>query len=193
MKTLFADKNSIGVSPERGATLIEAVLFTVIALGFVVGGIVFFEQASKSARTNDAVRMLAMLQSQVRAVFQSQATFGTASIVPLLITANAVPSSMQRDTNGDGDFDAIANHFGGEVKVTGAGLQFKIALTAVPVDVCTRIIPYDETGNGIIGTGIASVTDGTATDSNGLTASEAATFCSTNAVAGKVGLTWTFY
>ena len=37
---------------ERGATLIEAVLFTVIAFGLITGGVVFFEQAFMSARTS---------------------------------------------------------------------------------------------------------------------------------------------
>ena len=195
MKKLFSNTEGISISPEhgeRGATLIEAVLFTVIALGLVIGGIVYFEQASKSVRTNDAVRMMASLQSQVRALFQSQASFGTASIVPLLLTAKAVPSSMQRDTDSDGDFDAIANIFGGDVAVAGSGLQFTIGLTKVPVDVCARIIPFDETGNGTIGTGIASITDGTATDTDGLSVPDAATFCENNAVSGVVDLTWTF-
>ena len=40
----------------RGVTLIEAVLFISIALGLIVGGLVFFQQASLAARTNDAVR-----------------------------------------------------------------------------------------------------------------------------------------
>lgn len=177
---------------ERGATLIEAVLFTVIALGLVIGGIVFFEQASMSARTNEAVRMMASLQSQVRALFQSQPNFGTANIGDLLISANAVPSAMQNDADNDGANDSLVNAFGGDVTVTGATDQFEIELTDVPVNVCTRMAPFDELGNGVIGTGIAEISDGTDTDSDGLTAADAATFCETNAVGGEVDLTWTF-
>lgn len=177
---------------ERGATLIEAVLFTVIALGLVIGGIVFFEQASMSARTNEAVRMMASLQSQVRALFQSQPNFGTANIGDLLISANAVPSAMQNDADNDGTNDSLVNAFGGDVTVTGATDQFEIELTDVPVNVCTRMAPFDELGNGVIGTGIAEISDGTDTDADGLTAADAATFCETNAVGGEVDLTWTF-
>ena len=177
---------------ERGATLIEAVLFTVIALGLVIGGIVFFEQASMSARTNDAVRMMASLQSQVRALFQSQATFGTSEVSDLLISANAVPSSMQSDSDNDGDNDEIVNSFGGAVEVTGATKQFTIKMSKVPVDVCTRMAPFDDMGNGVIGTGIAKISDGTDDDSDGLSAADAATFCGTNATGGIVDLTWTF-
>ncbi len=177
---------------ERGATLIEAVLFTVIALGLVIGGIVFFEQASMSARTNEAVRMMASLQSQVRALFQSQPNFGTANIGDLLISANAVPSAMQNDADNDGANDSLVNAFGGDVTVTGATDQFEIEVTDVPVNVCTRMAPFDELGNGVIGTGIAEISDGTDTDADGLTAADAATFCETNAVGGEVDLTWTF-
>ena len=177
---------------ERGATLIEAVLFTVIALGLVIGGIVFFEQASMSARTNEAVRMMASLQSQVRALFQSQPNFGTANIGDLLISANAVPSAMQNDADNDGANDSLVNAFGGDVTVTGVTDQFEIEVTDVPVNVCTRMAPFDELGNGVIGTGIAEISDGTDADADGLTAADAATFCETNAVGGEVDLTWTF-
>ena len=177
---------------EQGATLIEAVLFTVIALGLIAGGIAFFEQASTSAKTNDAVRMIASVQSQVRALFQSQPEFGTADITALLISSNAVPSAMVQDTDGDGAYDSIVNAFGGEVLVEGATAQFTIELTEIPVDVCSRILPFDALGNGQIGSGIASVSDGTDTDSDGLTSPQAAVFCNTNASDGRVDIEWTF-
>ncbi len=176
----------------QGATLIEAALFTVIALGIVIGGIVFFEQASTSAKTTDSVRVMANLQSQIRAIFQSQANFGTSVLTTLLITSKAIPASMLQDTDSDGDFDTIVNVFGGTITVTGATRQFTVALTKVPVDVCSRMVPFDAGGSGLIGTGIASISDGTATDSDGLAAADAATFCAKNASAGEVTLTWTF-
>ena len=177
---------------ERGATLIEVALFTVIALGIVIGGIVFFEQASTSAKTTESVRSRASLQYQIRSIFQSQTSFGTADLTALLITSKAIPASMLADTNSDGDFDAIVNEFGGTVTVTGATSQFKIALSKLPIDVCSRMVPFDSTGSGIIGTGIASVSDGTATDTDGLAAAEAGTFCAKNATGGLVTVTWVF-
>ena len=177
---------------ERGATLMEAALFTVIALGTIIGGIVFFQQASISAKTNEMVRTLASIQTQVRALFQTQASFGTSSLNTLLITSNAVPSNILQDSDNDGDMDALIHGFGGAITVTGATGQFTIALAGVPVDVCTRIIAFDASGNGTIGSGIASVTDGTQTDSDGITSSTAGTFCTANASSGEVSLTWTF-
>ena len=177
---------------ERGATLIEAVLFTVVALGLVTGGVVLYEQASNSSRNNETIRMLASLQSQVRALYQSQPDFGTADMADLLIASNTMPSSLQTDTDNDGDNDALVSPFGGAVAVTGATENFTVELEDVPVDICSRIVAFDDAGNGTIGTGIVSVTDGTATDTNGMTSDEAATFCTTNDTGGEVDLTWTF-
>ena len=177
---------------ERGATLIEAVLFTVIALGLMAGGIAFFQQASVSARANETVRAIASLQSQVRALHRTQSGFGTSSMTDLLIKSNAVPSSMRSDSDSDGTDDSIVNAFGGAVTVTGAGQQFTAAFASLPVEVCSRITAFDSSGNGVVGSGIASLSDGTATDSNGLSASEAATFCAKNASSGEVTITWTF-
>ena len=176
---------------ERGATLIEAVLFTVIALGVIIGGVVFFEQASLSAKTNSTIRLMSSLQSQVRSLFQSQADFGTADMVALLIASNAVPSSLQSDTDADNIPDAIVSNMGGDVTITGATRQFTMEIEDIPVEVCSRILPFDDLGNGVIGTGIVSVTDGTDTDSDGLSSAAAATFCTKNAASGKVDITWT--
>ena len=177
---------------ERGATLIEAVLFTVIALGLITGGVVFFEQASMSAQTNSTIRLMASLQSQVRALHQSQADFGTAAMTTLLITTNAVPTSHQRDSNSDGTADTIVSNMGTTVTVTGATANFTIQVEDVPVDICSRTVPFNDIGSGPVGTGIVSVGDGTDTDTNGLTSAEAATFCAKNASGGEVDLTWTF-
>ena len=177
---------------ERGATLIEAVLFTVIALGTITGGLVLFEQASRSSRTNELIRSMTSLQSQVRTLNQTQSGFGTADMADMLILANAVPASLQRDTNDDGTSDALASPLGGALTVTGSGNDFTIEVEDVPVDICSRVASFDSVGNGVVGTGIRSISDGTDTDSDGLTASEAATFCNANASGGEVDLTWTF-
>ena len=187
-----AGRGAAADAGERGATLIEAVLFTVVALGLVTGGVVMYEQASNSSRNNEIIRMIAALQSQVRALHQSQAGFGTADMADLLIASNAVPSSLQTDTDDDGDNDAIISPFGGDVTVTGATENFTIEVEEVPVGICSRILACDAAGNGTIGTGIVSVTDGTDTDSDGMTTDQAATFCTANDSGSEVDLTWTF-
>ncbi len=177
---------------ERGATLVEAVLFTVIALGLVTGGVVLFEQASNSSKTNETIRMLTSLQSQVRALHQTQASFGTTDMASLLIASNAVPSALQTDTNSDGNKDTIISPTGGKVTVTGATANFTVEVEDLSVDICSRITAFDANGNGTIGTGIVSVSDGTATDNDGLNSSETAGFCTANDISGEVDLIWTF-
>jgi len=177
---------------QRGATLIEAALFTVIAMGTIVGGIVFFQQASTSAKTNELIRSIATIQTQVRSLFQARGDFGKKELNTLLITSNAVPSNLMEDADSDGTLDTLTHGFGGTINVTGATREFTVALTLVPVNVCSRIISFDPLGNGIIGSGIVSLSDGTTTDTDGISPSEAATFCTTNATNGTVSLTWRF-
>jgi len=55
----------------RGVTLIEAVLFISVALGLIVGGLVFYQQASLSARVNQQVRVLSGIVAETRALFQN--------------------------------------------------------------------------------------------------------------------------
>ena len=52
----------------RGATLIEAVLYIAIALALIVGGLVFYQQASLQSRTNDTARMFAAIIADARVV-----------------------------------------------------------------------------------------------------------------------------
>ena len=57
---------------KRGISLIEAVLYLVIALSVIVGGIVFFQQAQLSNQITDTARMSTGVSSQVRGLFQNQ-------------------------------------------------------------------------------------------------------------------------
>ena len=55
----------------RGVTLIEAVLFISVALGLIVGGLIFFQQASLGARVQETVRLLRAIDT---AVYQTETT-----------------------------------------------------------------------------------------------------------------------
>jgi hypothetical protein len=92
---------------KRGVTLIEAVLFISIALGIIVGGLVFFQQASLAQRTSDAVRTISSISSETRAMYQTETDF--AGVAPaVLIAAGAVPSNI---VNADGA--TLQNEWGG--------------------------------------------------------------------------------
>ena len=188
----------------RGVTLIEAVLFISIALGLIVGGIVFFQQASTAQRTNDAVRNVSSLASETRALYQSQENFAGVT-EQTLIDAGAVPSSIVN--NGQ-----LRNEWGGSIElfpVNASGTAddgFMIVYTNAPVTACTRLISFQATGQGVLGSDISHVRIidnsadvatarglvqaanwgdvGNATDADGVTPGEAATFCSRDDAAG---------
>ena len=140
---------------KRGVTLIEAVLFISIALGLIVGGIVFFQQASTAQRTNDAVRTISGIASEVRAMYQSATDFNGIS-QSTLIAAGAVPSNVVND-------QALQNEWGGQIGVQAETINtaddgFSVTYTDVPTEACVRLVTFDAVGSGVVGAGISSVT-----------------------------------
>ena len=139
--------------PQRGVTLIEAVLFIVIALALTAGGIVLFQQASTSARVRDAVQSVIGLQSGVRALHLHEAEFGPGDLLPGILVSASFPQRLSIGEDG-----TLANEFGGAVAVTGFGRDaFAIRYGNVPADACTRMIGFAATGDGVAGTGIFKV------------------------------------
>ena len=156
----------------RGVTLIEAVLFISIALGLIVGGLVFFQQASLAARTNDAVRSISSFASEIRAAYRTQDSFSglTAAV---LINSGAVPPGML-NAGGTGIVNEwnqtaivrgnLAGINGVFTGTTGGGVigdaaqaqYFEIEYTNIPVAACTRLATSN-TGSGPIGPGIVAV------------------------------------
>lgn len=173
----------LNAARKRGVTLIEAVLFIVIALALMIGGIIFFQQASLSARINDAIRTVVSVQSETRGMYQSSSSFGTASaITPALIAAGAVPAKLANGTT-------LNNEFGGTITVTGNGSTFDVAYTNLPAEACVRLTPFSANGQGIAGVGIEGVAIGGGAAVTSLTPAEAATACA-DTFDGTV--TWTF-
>ena len=170
----------------RGVTLIEAVLFISIALGLIVGGLVFFQQAQLAARTNDAVRSISGFASEVRAAYRTQDNF-TALTEGVLISSGAVPGSQVSTTAtgcsvaapcilnewnqtvlvrqstpalaGLGGFQVFTGTTTGVVlNATNvpAGQFFQITYSNIPVAACTRLATANQ-GSGPIGPGIVAV------------------------------------
>jgi type II secretory pathway pseudopilin PulG len=149
---------------KRGVTLIEAVLFISIALGIIVGGLVFFQQASLAQRTSDAVRTISSISSETRAMYQTETDF--AGVAPdVLINAGAVPSNIVDGVN-------LQNEWGGTAGLaayqTGGVLNgntnepanneaFVIEYTDIPQAACVRLGTVEEGGTSPIGSGIIGV------------------------------------
>ena len=152
----------LGSTRKRGVTLIEAVLYISIALALIVGGLVFFQQASLAQRTNSAVRNISAMASETRGLYQGQNNF-FGFTEDTLINAGAVPTSL---VNPAGN---IQNEWGGEVTAGptavlapfAADSGFFVVYPNVPTAACVRLTSTDINGSGRIGSGIRAVTFGT--------------------------------
>jgi type II secretory pathway pseudopilin PulG len=150
---------------KRGVTLIEAVLFISIALGLIVGGLVFFQQASLAQRTADAVRTISAIASETRALYQTSQDFSGVT-AEVLINAGAVPSNI---VNADGV--SLQNEWGGDANLAAsvafntwvggtapsANDAFTITYTELPQAACVRLGTLESGGTGPVGSGILGI------------------------------------
>jgi hypothetical protein len=160
----------------RGVTLIEAVLYISVALALIVGGLVFYQQASRAQKTNEAVRQFSALVAEARALyvnnpFQSVLT-GTfppagSSIGAALVASGAVPSqyAVAGTIRGGTEPSTMINPWGGSTEVYGttiAGAPYIIILTSnVPVEVCPRLIASNvDPLNPLFSTATSAIADG---------------------------------
>lgn len=142
---------ALDAARQRGVTLIEGLLFIVLALSFVISGIVLFQNAQLSNRVTETTRGLVSISSEVRAIHQNSDSFGTESLDSLLLDAGAVPNNFIDGTN-------IRHLFNnGALEVTGVSQQFTITLQDVPQAACIRLSVANANGQGPAGTGVASV------------------------------------
>ena len=139
---------------QRGISLIEGILYLVLALSLVVGGIVLFQNAQLSNRVTEAARGTVSISSEVRSLHQNARDFGASGtdLTVAMVNAGAVPSNFQNNDGTD-----IRHPWGGAVVVTGEDQQFTIELEDVPSDACVRLATADARGQGVMGIGIASI------------------------------------
>ena len=151
-------------SARRGVTLIEAVLFISVALGLIVGGLVVFQQAQLTARTNDAARALSAIASEVRAFYNRQDDF-TGLTARVLSRAVGVPVEAGTED------PFLWNEWGGRLLVgtnpVGVnsifnvpqyprGTFFEIEYRDVPEGACARLARAKE-GVGAFGPGLVAI------------------------------------
>jgi hypothetical protein len=149
----------------RGVTLIEAVLYIAVALGLIVGGLVFYQQASRAATYQSVVRGLQVVQGEVQAMYQvtswqNSVQTGPTRITAALIAMGAVPAEMMTD---DGqqirltrDSQLLVWH-----GLVDGEFQTLYQIQAVPEWMCTKMVVAStatgsaaSSGNGTLGDGI---------------------------------------
>jgi hypothetical protein len=136
---------SIDRSPRRrnrAVTLIEAVLYISIALALIVGGLVFYQQASTAAKTSTMVRQLSAILAEARVLVKGQpisgeCTSSACQLSPMLIAAGAVPPDMVKDSR------TLSNPFGGTIFIWAQrdrADEIGFSLSNIPQAVCTRLL-----------------------------------------------------
>ena len=157
---MFRDKAN-PLRRHRAVTLIEAVLYISIALALIVGGLVFFQQASTAAKTNTMVRQLSAVLAEGRVLVKGM-PFDPDNLVvninKLLISAGAVPSDMVTDPASWPHplLPQLSNPFGGTIEVdyldmNDYGQVMRMTLTNVPQAVCARLLTASSGTDSLVG------------------------------------------
>ena len=151
----------------RAVTLIEAVLFISVALGLIVGGIVFYQQASEAARVQKQIRVLTAIVAELRAAAKTSGLGGIvngigteANLDEYLALSGALPPDVIRPPSPNGVTLATSWETPLLVSLSPFAAQgeqnpvFTIWLQRLPVAACARLHVVDATGSGVFADGI---------------------------------------
>jgi hypothetical protein len=142
----------------RAVTLIEAVLFISVALAVIVGGLVFYQQASTSSTMQRTVSLISALSAEASGILEHHSIPATnLEVSHFLAAAGAVPSGYLNATG-----DGVVSPWDGEMEIWvqfGANpgweqfgpMTFLYHLFDVPPKICTRLAHFDAAGKGVLG------------------------------------------
>lgn len=154
-------KQRAGVSRQRGATLIEIILYLAVAAIIIFAVFSLFGNAFGGGKSQSETANIQGLVSGVNSLYGTQRTYPTGSLIPALIKAKAAPSSMVVQ---GGATNSLRNSWGGAVAVNGSENYYTIQTTGVPARACIELaqMSVGAVGFGINGQGLnspASATD----------------------------------
>jgi hypothetical protein len=143
----------------RAVTLIEAVLYISIALALIVGGLVFFQQASTAAKTNTMVRQLSAVLAEARVLVKGMPVSNDwINVNYILVSAGALPSDMVTDpaTWPHPLLPQLSNPFGGTIALDyrnsyDHGQVMTMTLRNVPQAVCARLLTASSGSDSLVG------------------------------------------
>ncbi len=152
----------------RGVTLIEAVLYISVALALIVGGLVFYRQASSASNINSLNRMLSAILVEARIIsIESERSVGTAAVLwtpaqfeSLLIAREGIPSAYLDMTRFPAD--RIRTPFGTPaIFFIGFNPSYiAVNLPNIPVAACTRLTTSSATGVTLFSTNLLNGNSG---------------------------------
>jgi hypothetical protein len=140
----------------RGVTLIEAVLYIAIALALIVGGLLFYQQASVASRTNYIARVYAALLAETRVVAGEVASLNAMNFEEYLHARGSVPEGLWDATKPSGErLRFPSSGMSGQIHVTllPSGMSLvSLWQERVPISMCGRLSAA-ERRNTIYGNG----------------------------------------
>ena len=158
----------------RGVTLIEAVLFISVALGLIVGGIVFYRQASEAARVGNQVRVLSAIVAELRAAVNTNGLDGfdglgvnsgslSGGLDEYLAASGALPADVIRppgpntatlSTSWETPLLIGYSMFAQGQQQGSSNPVFTIWLQRLPIAACARLSIVDAGGAGVFSDGV---------------------------------------
>lgn len=142
---------------KRAVSLIEGVLYLVVALSVIVGGIVFFNQAKLANNLTDAEKVSRLIVQSARSLPRDNPVGGLEGIAQwelndVLIAGKYIPEHY---LNVAGDAYMLP---GTDVEfyITG-GVRIDMELDGIPQEYCMRLLTVNAGGDGPLGSGIAYI------------------------------------
>ena len=158
----------------RAVTLIEAVLFISVALGLIVGGIVFYRQASEAARVEKQIRVLTAIVAELRAAvktsgldgFNAGSGYVSGGIDEYLAASGALPADVIRPpgdnsvtlaTSWESSLMIGFSTFAPGPQQGSPNPVFTVFLQRLPTAACASLSIIDAAGAGAFSDGIIGV------------------------------------
>lgn len=150
---------------KRAISLIEGVLYLVVALAIIVGGIVFFQQANFNRQVNSVAGMMTSVSSyllaQTKEVSNTSADseFVTGDATTYAIRSGAIQSDMVDRAQGAPDTEVIRMPWGGIVTLQEAAARHNgrrmpviaMRMNDLPTGACMRLGHKNANGTSMIG------------------------------------------
>lgn len=119
-------------SRQRGASLIEGILFLGLAAVVAIGAFAVFQGGWSSSQVRTESQYMQATVSAVHNMYANTRDYGSANITQTLVNNRAVPAPMIVGTG-------LRNSWNGAVTVTGASDVFTLQTANVPRKECTEM------------------------------------------------------
>jgi len=164
---MFKPLPAFRAATKRGLTLIETLLVLGLAALAIVAAVIFYNNASNSARTNDALAQIQTYSTGIKGLNSGTSNFGTGTLALAAINSGVAPRNA---VTGTGATATLVNPWGGATTITGVTSYFRISMGGVPQESCVRLITAGLMTSG----GIFAISAGATTPAPGVAGTPAA-------------------